>query len=222
MATMPSTLRQMADAYPVTAIPTYNIPLRAFAAAGFATCTRDTATDSYASFRGFNGPRLRQNKGSLAESVHFAKYRYVWNQTNFILFTVLNVQYVLIERRGEEDVLGPSKVVDQLIQTVGDWLLSDQEVVWVYVSPPSSAFVSIRCIDSWRSIAGQILAKEQGSIPRGDESDMGQSHTRRKAEEGPHQCHQEVLRLQASLRRSWGPVEERIAVPLVSKKYLCT
>ncbi|KAK4561112.1 hypothetical protein LTR86_005067 [Recurvomyces mirabilis] len=128
-------LKALRDANPdtiVTAIPTYNIPLRAFAAAGFATCTRDTTTDSYASFRGFNGPRLRQNKGTLAESVHFAKYRYVWNQTNFILFTVLNVQYVLIERRDGEDVLGPSKVVDQLIQTVGDWLLSDQEVVWVY------------------------------------------------------------------------------------------
>lgn len=46
--------------------------------------------------------------------------------------TVGNMQYVLKERRDSENVLGPSKATDTLIQTIGDWLLSDQEVVWVY------------------------------------------------------------------------------------------
>lgn len=125
-------LRAAHEGMIVTGIPTFNVPLRAFAAAGFATCELDTETDSFASWRGYNPPALRQNKGTLAESVHFAKYHYNWNNDDFILYTVGNVQYVLKERRDSEGSLGPSKATDALIQTVGDWLLSDQEVVWVY------------------------------------------------------------------------------------------
>ena len=116
----------------VTPIPAYNVPLRAFAGAGFATCELDTETDSFASWRGYSPPALRQNAGHLAESIHFAKYHYKWSDEDFILFTVGNMQYVLKECRNSETSLGPSKVTDKLIQTVGDWLLSDQEVVWVY------------------------------------------------------------------------------------------
>ncbi|KAK0936319.1 hypothetical protein LTR29_012081 [Friedmanniomyces endolithicus] len=127
-----SALRLANPSLIVTACPVYNIPLRAFAAAGFATCELDTTTDSFASWRGFNPPRLRQNRGTLAESVHFAKFQYVWRGEGFILFTVGSMQYVLAERREGEDEYGPSGVTDELIQTVGDWLLSDQEVVWVF------------------------------------------------------------------------------------------
>ncbi|KAK3067458.1 hypothetical protein LTR53_015670 [Teratosphaeriaceae sp. CCFEE 6253] len=116
----------------VTASPVYNVPLRAFAAAGFALCELDTETDSFASWRGFNPPALRQNRGTLAESIHFAKFHYQWNGEDFILYTVMNMQYVLKERRAAEGAYGPSKAMDALIQTVGDWLLSDQEVVWVF------------------------------------------------------------------------------------------
>lgn len=71
----------------VTGIPLYNVPLRAFAVAGFAKCDLDTKTDSYASWRGFVGPALRQDRGHLAESVHFAKYHYNWSNEDFILYT---------------------------------------------------------------------------------------------------------------------------------------
>ncbi|KAH9845356.1 cell division cycle protein 48 [Teratosphaeria destructans] len=126
------TLREAHPGYIVTAIPQNNIPLRSFAAAGFATCDLDKETDSFASWRGFNPPALRQNRGSLAENVFFAKYHYKWNSEDFVLFTVSGVQYILKERRGDEHPLGPSKITDTLIQTVGDWLLSDQSVVWVF------------------------------------------------------------------------------------------
>ncbi|KAK5109733.1 hypothetical protein LTR62_006573 [Meristemomyces frigidus] len=116
----------------VTAIPSYNLPLRAFAAAGLATCTLDTTTDSFASFRGFNGPTRRADHGTLAETVHFAKYQYTWSLENFIVYLVANVQYVLASRREGEDVFGPSAATDSLMQAVGGWLLSDEEVVWVY------------------------------------------------------------------------------------------
>ena len=42
------------------------------------------------------------------------------------------MQYVLKERRDPESKLGPSKTTDTLIQIIGDWLMSDQEVVWIY------------------------------------------------------------------------------------------
>ncbi|EMC91329.1 hypothetical protein BAUCODRAFT_39496 [Baudoinia panamericana UAMH 10762] len=116
----------------VTAIPINNIPLRAFAAAGFASCELDTETDSFASRRGFQGPIRRQIHGHLAESVQFAKYHLKWASEDFIFYLVDQVQYVVKERRDEERALGPSRVTDALIQAAGDWLLSDQEVVWVY------------------------------------------------------------------------------------------
>lgn len=125
-------LRQANPGMIVTAIPMNNVPLRAFAAAGFATCDRDTETDDFANWRGYNPPALRQNKGQLAEAIHFAKYWYNWNNESFVLYAVRDMQYVLKEVRGSEHVHGPSKVTDALIQTIGDWLLGDQKVVWVY------------------------------------------------------------------------------------------
>lgn len=105
----------------VTSIPAMNVNLRAFAASGFATCELDTETDSYASWRGFIAPRVRSDAGQLGEQIHFAKYHYKWNDEDFILFTIANVQYVLKERQGSEGALGPSHITDKLILTVGKW-----------------------------------------------------------------------------------------------------
>lgn len=116
----------------VTAIPTSNTPLRAFAAAGLATCEVDKDTDSYASWRGYLPPVRRAKTGSLAEVVDFAKYHYQWNDEDFILYCVGNVQYVLKERREGEHALGPSQATDALIKTVGDYISSITDVVWVY------------------------------------------------------------------------------------------
>lgn len=105
----------------VTSIPAMNVNLRAFAASGFATCELDTKTDSYASWRGYIAPSVRSDAGQLGEQVHFAKYHYKWNDEDFILYTVANVQYVLKERQGSEAALGPSHITDKLILTVGKW-----------------------------------------------------------------------------------------------------
>lgn len=116
----------------VTVIPATNTPLRAFAAAGLATCEVDKDTDSYASWRGYAPPSLRSKKGSLGEAVDFAKFHYKWNDEDFILYTVGNVQYVLKECREGEHPLGPSKVTDSLIQTVGDYISAITDIVWIY------------------------------------------------------------------------------------------
>lgn len=116
----------------VTVIPTYNTPLRAFAATGLATCEVDKDTDSYASWRGYSAPPLRSKKGTVGEAVDFAKYHYKWNDEDFILYTVGGVQYVLKECRPGEHPLGPSKVTDALIQTIGDYISAITDIVWVY------------------------------------------------------------------------------------------
>lgn len=116
----------------VTGCPANNVPLRAFAAAGFASCERDTETDSFASWRGYAPPAKRSDSGSLAEYVSFAKWHYKWNGNDFMMYTIGSVQYVLIERREGEDKLGPSNVTDDLIRTVGNWMNTIADVVWVY------------------------------------------------------------------------------------------
>lgn len=116
----------------VTGCPANNVPLRAFAAAGFASCERDTETDSFASWRGYAPPAKRSDSGSLAEYVSFAKWHYKWDGNDFMMYTIGSVQYVLIERREGEDKLGPSNVTDDLIRTVGNWMNTIADVVWVY------------------------------------------------------------------------------------------
>ncbi|KAF2725457.1 P-loop containing nucleoside triphosphate hydrolase protein [Polychaeton citri CBS 116435] len=123
------------EAFPemvVTGVPVFNLPLRPFAAAGFASCEIDKDTDSVWAWRGFVAPTHRGQQGSLAEQVHFAKYRYVWNGEAFILYIVGGMQYILTECREGEHALGPSKITDALIKTVGAWLLSDEQVIWVF------------------------------------------------------------------------------------------
>ena len=117
----------------VTTIPAYNVNLRAFAASGFATCELDTSTDSFASWRGYVAPAVRSDSGQLGEQIHFAKYHYQWSSQDFVLYTVGNVQYVLKERVGSEQPLGPSHITDKLILTVGEWQASSlNQTVLVY------------------------------------------------------------------------------------------
>jgi hypothetical protein len=118
----------------VTVIPTNNLSLRIFAAAGHATCELDTKTDSYASLKGYAPPARRSEGGGLAEAVNFAKYHYRWNNEDFILYCVGPwMQYVLKECQEGEHVLGASKITDQLIKAAGDWImLRSLRTVWVY------------------------------------------------------------------------------------------
>lgn len=73
----------------VTAIPTTNIPLLSYAAAGHAIAELDKETDSFASWRGYVGPSAQARNGSLAESVHFGKYMYEWMGEGFVVYCEL-------------------------------------------------------------------------------------------------------------------------------------
>ena len=125
-------LRESNPGMIVTCIPGTNVSLLTFAAAGYATAELDTKTDSFSSWKGYIPPAKRSQDGHLAEYVNFAKYHYVWKNEDFILYTVGGVQYVLKECRDGEHALGPSRVTDDLIKNIGDWLTSITKIVWVY------------------------------------------------------------------------------------------
>ena len=126
-------LREANPGMIVTTIPTSNVSLRTFAAAGYATCELDTKTDSFASLRGYISPAKRSQEGQLGEAISFAKYHYIWSNEHFILYCVGNsYQFVLKECRDDEHVLGPSTVTDRLIKAIGNWIHSLSKVVWVY------------------------------------------------------------------------------------------
>lgn len=72
----------------VTTVPTYNLDLLQFAAAGYAEAELDLKGESIMRLRGFIGPRHRGASGSLAEAISFAKYRYRWSNEDFIVYTV--------------------------------------------------------------------------------------------------------------------------------------
>ncbi|KAK3715702.1 hypothetical protein LTR37_006927 [Vermiconidia calcicola] len=128
-----SVLREHNPGMILTCTPANNVSLLTFAAAGFATYELDRETDSFASWRGYYPPQARSQKGSLAEAVDFAKYHYKWNNEDFILYTVGGyIQYILKECRDGEHPLGPSRVTDELIKSIGDWMSSISDVVWVY------------------------------------------------------------------------------------------
>ncbi|OQO07657.1 hypothetical protein B0A48_07354 [Cryoendolithus antarcticus] len=116
----------------VTCTPMYNANLLAFARAGYASATRDTATDSLSTWRGYVPPRTRSGQGGLAEQVHFAKYIYIFGDIAYVLYTVGAMQYILAERSDSEDALGPSGSTDNLILAIGAWQSSMNGTVWVF------------------------------------------------------------------------------------------
>lgn len=117
-------------------IPSGNVNLLQFAAAGFAKADLDTTDEPIVRWRGFQQPRTRHGSGTLAESTFFAKYHYTWNSNNFILYSVMvgitPLQYVLVEPRGNETTLSNSAIIDKLILTIGEWYTVDDNVIYVF------------------------------------------------------------------------------------------
>lgn len=118
-------------------IPTTNVNLLQFAAAGYAVANLETTEDDpIIRWRGFVPPVHRAGQGSLGESRFFAKYRYSWNNEQFILYTVQvgynQIQYVLKEPRDGESTLSNSVVTDALIGTTGKWMTADEDIIYVF------------------------------------------------------------------------------------------
>ncbi|KAF2098637.1 P-loop containing nucleoside triphosphate hydrolase protein [Rhizodiscina lignyota] len=121
----------------VTTIPTTNVNLLQFAAAGYATAELEvTEDDPIIRWRGFVPSVHRGREGSLGENRFFSKYRYTWNNEKFIMYCVIvgynQLQYVLKEPRDGESTLSNSVVTDALIATIGKWMVSDEDVIFVF------------------------------------------------------------------------------------------
>jgi transitional endoplasmic reticulum ATPase len=120
----------------VTAVPSYNVNLLQFAAAGYAQAHLDTETDSKISWRGYMPPFERGGLGSIAEVVFFAKYHYKWGTEDYILYTVavgfLDMQYILKEPDSGESTLSNSAKTDALIAAIGEAMQGVGKSILVY------------------------------------------------------------------------------------------
>lgn len=132
-------LNDLRSSYPdmiVTSVPSDNVNLLQFAAAGHATAELDSKDDDVVRWRGFIPPRPKGREGFLADATMFAKYHYKWNNEDFILYNVLIevgfIQYILKEPRKGETTRSHSSVTDSLLMTIGRWLTKDVPGIWVY------------------------------------------------------------------------------------------
>jgi transitional endoplasmic reticulum ATPase len=119
----------------VTTVPESNCSLLQFAAAGYAQAELDQEAEPVISWRGFVADH-RNGSGALGENVFFARYKYTWNEENYILYTVLidyiTLQYILKEPQGNETPSSTSSAVDRLLSTIGAWLLQEEPAIYVY------------------------------------------------------------------------------------------
>jgi hypothetical protein len=129
-----SSLRSNYRGYIVTTITAANVNLLGFASAGNAHAELDNKNDEYYRFRYLiHGDARQGTDGHIIDSVKFARYKYTWLNEEFILYAA-NVGYssyyfVLKKPADDETTQGISKITDNLIKAVGEWMKPDQHVV---------------------------------------------------------------------------------------------
>lgn len=109
----------------LTCVPAGNCNLLYYAAAGYASATLDTETETVHRVRGYiRGPR-RSVKGDLADGIRFGKYNYTWLSEDFIVYMValpyFTMFYVLKEPSKGEQLTGRSSMTDNLVRAIGEW-----------------------------------------------------------------------------------------------------
>jgi transitional endoplasmic reticulum ATPase len=120
----------------LTTVPGRNVNLLEFAAAGFATAKLDTENEPVVRLRGYIAPPPNGGQGFLADGIMFAKYHYVWNREDFILYYVQTpygmFQFILKEPRKGETIYSHSSVTDSLLSAIGAYLTREIPGIWVY------------------------------------------------------------------------------------------
>ena len=85
-----------------SAVPSSNVNLLRFSAAGYATAELDLDDEVVLRWRGFIPPQQRGGGGGyLADAPFFARYRYHWSQEDFLLYVVVSIR----NRRAEDDMI---------------------------------------------------------------------------------------------------------------------
>lgn len=129
-------LRHQYPEHIVDVISPNSADLLAYAAIGKATAVLDDKTEEVIHVRGYLGSGVRGEPGRLADYISYAKYNYLWDGAEFIVYVLSNpykFYYVLRKPTldGELDGL-QSRISDALFQKVGDWQHRTEEFVFVF------------------------------------------------------------------------------------------
>lgn len=120
----------------VTVIPTNYANLAAYAAAGHARAELDTSEDSLLRWRYYQTSSIRGGQGHLGEVFFFARFKYIWKNIEFIVYTVkegiITLNYILFPPDDDETVLSHSKVTDALLQAVGEIQFAVEGTILVF------------------------------------------------------------------------------------------
>ena len=115
-----------------------------FAAAGFATATREH-TAGFDATRGYMTPkaRLGQEPGKLIEEIRFGRWRYAWQEREYIIYLVQGPEFYgrpnkmlyILSVRGKDAVEdGHHAATDSLIVAASQWTKALDDEIYVYDS----------------------------------------------------------------------------------------
>ena len=129
-------LRRQYPAYVLDVISPASADLLAYAATGKATAVLDDKTEEVIHVRGYMGSGVRGKPGRLTDYISYAKYDYVWDGAEFIVYVLSNpykFYYVLRKPTFDGELNGlKSRISDTLFQIVGDWQHRTEEFVFVF------------------------------------------------------------------------------------------
>lgn len=122
----------------VTAIPSDYADLASYAAAGYARAELDDSDDCFLRWTFYRPASIRGEQGHLGDAYFFARYKYTWNQVEFIVYTVqegyTRVNYILFPPDDDETLLSHSKITDALLRAVGEIQFAVEDSILVYDS----------------------------------------------------------------------------------------
>ncbi|KAK8025268.1 hypothetical protein PG990_003091 [Apiospora arundinis] len=135
-------LRAQYPEFIVTGVPTDNVDLLEFAQDGRAKAVLEPYGELPVNMSLIlDAPRQHgpSEEASVTEVRSFAKYDLEWENAYYKVYTVrlrpyFNMQYILARPEGQEHPqLSPSSAsTERLLRAAWDWMVSDQELVWVY------------------------------------------------------------------------------------------
>ncbi|KUJ08818.1 P-loop containing nucleoside triphosphate hydrolase protein [Mollisia scopiformis] len=169
--TMLELLRKSHPNFHITCCGTHKCDLLGFAAAGHATSTLDKGSNDelYDATRSYKSPGPRMffagKPGLLRDNTRFGRYKYVWNDQEFLLYEVeytapfkpaTKIFYLLSPRTlSSASEEGTSSATDALLLAVGSWSTDLHKEIYVFDdgrwSKDASLYTSVR-LSSWDDV----------------------------------------------------------------------
>ena len=113
-----------------------NVDLIYFADTGHAVAELDSTDDAFLRSRFYSGTLSKDDPGRLYDDIIFGRYKYIWNNLEFIVYTVSGsddtYQFVLFPPDDDETVLSNSKATDALLVAIGQFENPYTEGIFVY------------------------------------------------------------------------------------------